>query len=226
MENVGLLALFGLLLVKESGIPIPIPGDLLVLGAGVAAARGDVPPLAALVVVLLAGLLGGLVQFALLRGTLRRRLLRLLGRFGVAEDRIERYAERLRHRGARGVALARMTPGVRVVAIAASALAALPTIPFLLGLALGNGVFVGGHFALGLLLGEPAIRLVSALAAPLTIVAILLAAVGIVVWLLVASRRRAPGAPKPPAGLAVLSWADASCPACLALGVIGERRDR
>lgn len=32
------LGLLGLLFVKEAGVPIPVPGDLLVIGAGVAAA--------------------------------------------------------------------------------------------------------------------------------------------------------------------------------------------
>src|SRR5437660_527829 len=38
MELLPTLGLLGLLLVKESGVPIPIPGDLLVIGAGIAAA--------------------------------------------------------------------------------------------------------------------------------------------------------------------------------------------
>lgn len=36
----GLLAIAGLILVKEAGVPIPLPGDLVVIGAGVAANRG------------------------------------------------------------------------------------------------------------------------------------------------------------------------------------------
>ena len=40
MDPVALLGLVGLLFIKEAGLPVPVPGDLLVLGAGVAAA-GD-----------------------------------------------------------------------------------------------------------------------------------------------------------------------------------------
>ena len=38
------LAIAGLILVKEAGVPIPVPGDLIVIGAGVAAGRGELDP--------------------------------------------------------------------------------------------------------------------------------------------------------------------------------------
>jgi len=44
VASAGVVALFALFLVKESGIPVPVPGDLIVIGAGVAAARGDIEP--------------------------------------------------------------------------------------------------------------------------------------------------------------------------------------
>ena len=43
VDAAALVPLLVLLLVKEAGVPVPVPGDLLVLGAGVAAAgRGAV----------------------------------------------------------------------------------------------------------------------------------------------------------------------------------------
>jgi len=67
---VDLLAIGGLaalLLVQEASLPIPLPGELLVIGAGVALA-GD-PPLAAavLAVTLAVGYVGGSIQFLLAR---------------------------------------------------------------------------------------------------------------------------------------------------------------
>ncbi len=43
MDISALLFLAAVLAVKEAGLPIPVPGDLLVIGAGVAAARGGLP---------------------------------------------------------------------------------------------------------------------------------------------------------------------------------------
>ncbi len=230
-ESIGIIGLFGLLLVKEAGVPFPVPGDLLVLGAGVAAAHGELDPGTALAAILVAGYLGGSIQFALLRGGLRRPLLAVLGRFGLRPDRIERQAERLRRRGTSGVALARATPGVRVVAIAASALAAIPFQRFAVGLVIGNTAFVGLHFVLGLVVGESALGLVASLGGALAAGGALLAVLGGAAWWLLRRRAaRRTAAPTGGAGAATAEdaftdWADATCPICLTLGLAGVRMD-
>jgi membrane protein DedA with SNARE-associated domain len=226
-EATGLAGLFGLLFLKETGLPIPVPGDLLVLGAGVAAAHGDVDPLAALITILLAGYLGGSLQFVLLRGGLRRPLLALLDRVGLRRARVEEHAERLRARGMRGVAISRATPGIRVVAIAASALAALRFGPFAGGLVIGNTAFVGLHFLLGLAVGAPALALVATFGLALTAAAVGLAVVGLVGWWLLRRRHAAATSSAEPSSAALedtfVDWADATCPACLTLGLAGIR---
>ena len=35
IASVGLVAIVGLILVKEAGLPVPVPGDLIVIGTGV-----------------------------------------------------------------------------------------------------------------------------------------------------------------------------------------------
>ena len=211
-----LLGLVGLLFLKEAGLPIPVPGDLLVLGAGVAAAAdGAIAPIE-LAAILAAGFIGGSVQFLLVRGTLRGRVIAVLTRFGVSRDRLDRLAEWLRRRGVRGVAIARATPGLRIGAISASGIAALPFPVFLAGLVVGNTLFVGGHFALGFVVGAPALELVRSaggLAAAL-VGFVILAALGAAGWAWLRRRRRA-GLPS--AG----AWAEAACPACLAISLVG-----
>jgi membrane protein DedA with SNARE-associated domain len=215
MELVALISLVALLLVKEAGVPIPVPGDLVVIGAGAALAAD--PPLAAvaLVLILAGGYLGGTVQFGLMRGAVRRPLLALLARVGVPADRVAALAARLRRSGARGVAVARMTPGVRVGAIAASGIADLPTGTFVRGLVIGNSLFVTAHFGLGFALGASAGSAIAGLSAsvvPIAIGIVVLAIVGAVGWAIVRRRRRR----DTPLGLKTLgAWADAACPACL-----------
>jgi len=213
-----LLALAGLILVKEVGVPIPVPGDLVVLGAGVAASRGDLDPPVALATLIIASVVGGSVQFRLLRSLARPAMLRLLARFGSA-GRLETHTDRIRRGGARGVAAARMTPGVRIVAIAASAVAGVPAIAFLIGLIVGNGVFIAAHFWLGYVIGEPVLAAVGGALGPLAVVGIGVAAVGAAGWLLVSRRVR--GGRREPQSM-VLAWADACCPACLALAATGR----
>jgi len=220
LAGLGLLGLFGVLFLKEMGVPIPFPGDLLVLGAGVAAANGDLDPGMTLGAILLAGFLGGSVQFVVLRGGLRRPLLALLDRLGLRRARVEREAERLRARGVGGVALSRATPGVRVVAIAASALAALPFTSFLAGLVIGNTFFVGLHFLLGLVVGAPALQIMAGLGVGLTAVGVALTGLGLAAWWLLRRRRAAARTQD-----VVTDWADATCPICLTLGLAGVNLD-
>jgi membrane protein DedA with SNARE-associated domain len=214
-----LLALAGLILVKESGVPVPVPGDLVVIGAGVAAGRGDLDPLVALIALIVASIAGGIVQYGLLRSVARPALVRLLTRLGSVE-RIERQTERLRTSGARSVAMARVTPGIRIVAIAASALAGIPAAAFVAGLAVGNAIFIAAHFALGYAIGEPLLAIVSGALGPIAIVALAAAAVGLVGWVVLARRRAGLGDRNLPAAIA---WADAACPACLAFAAAGVR---
>ena len=75
MDALGLGGIAGLLFVKEAGVPIPVPGDLVVLTAGVAAAGGSIDPALGLVVIVVAGIAGGIVQFGLVRGPGRAVLL-------------------------------------------------------------------------------------------------------------------------------------------------------
>jgi hypothetical protein len=77
-----LATLTGLLLLKEIGVPIPVPGDILVLGAG-AATSGRPEAAAWLLAILLAGYVGGTIQFFLVRGAMRGPLLALLRKLGV-----------------------------------------------------------------------------------------------------------------------------------------------
>jgi membrane protein DedA with SNARE-associated domain len=235
MDLSALLFLAAILAIKEAGVPIPVPGDVLVIGAGVAATHGGLPIPVVVVVLIVATVVGGIVQFGLIRGRAREAVLRLLARVGLRREVVERGAARFRRGGAPTVAVARMTPGIRIVTIASSALAGLATVPFVAGLTVGNGVFLAGHFALGAIVGEPAIRLVSGLGPALVVVGVGLAAIGAVGWRVIARRRAriaGPGADgsarstisgTPPGALTALDWTDACCPACLALAVIAPR---
>jgi membrane protein DedA with SNARE-associated domain len=232
LDPVPVLTLIGLLFVKEAGVPVPVPGDLLVLGAGVAASGTGLAAPVELAGLLAAGYAGGSVQFLLVRGTLRDRLLRLLARLGVSRERLDRLADWLRRRGAGGVAAARLTPGLRVGAIAASALADLRFGGvFLPGLVGGNTVFVGGHFALGYVIGAPAMALVAGLggAAAAVVGLVVLAGAGAVAWTVLRRRSAARRATAPAPGVAngdlpgYGAWTEAACPACLAISIYRER---
>lgn len=233
MDMAPLATLAGLLLLKEVGIPIPVPGDILILGAG-AATSGRPEALIWLLAILVSGYIGGTIQFLLVRGAMRGPLLAVLARLGVSQSRLDGMAGTLRERGPRGVAVARATPGVRMAAVAASGVAGLPLKTFLPGFIAGNTIFVGGHFALGFVLGKPALGIASELGNPAVLAAILvgLSAVGAIAWFSIRRRSRT-GAVVEASGDAQAShlahageaasfddWADAACPICFTLAAV------
>src|SRR5438477_8749910 len=61
LDQHGVLAGFVLILIEEAGIPVPIPGDFLMLLMGVRASQGRVPLVVALMLMELATLLGATV---------------------------------------------------------------------------------------------------------------------------------------------------------------------
>src|SRR5258706_5852771 len=76
----GLAAIFMIMLIKTIGIPIPIPGDLIIFTAAVRVAQGELVGWQVFFAILIALLLGGLIQFVLARGP-RGGLLCRFGRY-------------------------------------------------------------------------------------------------------------------------------------------------
>jgi membrane-associated protein len=222
MNDLGLAAIVTVMAVKEAGVPIPIPGDLVVIGAGAAAASGRLDPLIALPAIVAATIVGGLVQYGLVRGGGRRAVLALLAGVGVTGERLEPVTGRLRRAGGRGVAIARATPGIRILAVPSAAIAPVPAAPFAGGLAIGNSAFTAGHFALGMAIGPNAAAAAGGLGAAVVAIGAVLAIVGLAGWRLLGTRR---GRSRRPA-FALTAWTDAACPACLVLGgLAGDPRE-
>jgi len=203
----GVAAACAIMLVKAVGVPIPIPGDLILLGIAARAAEGKVVLWLAFAALLLAILAGGLMQFWLARGPARGLVLRYGARLGLTPERLERVAARMGQVGPLGIGIAVLTPGLRSAVIPACGLTGFPVRPFLLGLILGTTIDLALHFALGFA-GSSLIS-----TSPLLLV-LVLAVVGLAVWFVVARRRGATRAQ------AVTAWTQATCPVCLTLGAL------
>ena len=61
----GLAAVFAVILLKEAGLPLPVPGDLIMLLAGIRAAQGELALWQVLLVLLATSLIGASAQFHL-----------------------------------------------------------------------------------------------------------------------------------------------------------------
>jgi membrane protein DedA with SNARE-associated domain len=220
LDQYGLLAVFALLYGKATGIPVPIPADVLLLGTAAQAATGKVSLGVAFGVVLLALVLGGLSQFGLARGPGRQVLYQFGKYLGLTPGRLESAAATARQRGPLGIATAMLVPGVRSVAVAACGVADVPLTRFLPGLLLGSGLDVALHFALGYLGGAFFASLRLTVPAPSLLVAVGgLLALGLTLWLIIRRRRRAGGKDEVVAA-ALAAWSQGTCPVCLALGAM------
>jgi membrane protein DedA with SNARE-associated domain len=211
LETYGLLAIFVLMLTKSAGVPIPIPGDVIMLAASARAAQGKLDLGQAFVALLVALVVGGVIQFALIQGPGRKLLYRYGRYLGLTPARLDAASGKVKQGGPLGIGLAILTPGIRSVTVAACGLAGLPLKTFVPGLVLGSALFLTLHF----FLGYAGSSLLAVLPLPLIIALVL---VGLAVWFAIRRWQR----PRAKAGEivseAVEAWNEATCPLCLALG--------
>ncbi len=231
LTDYGLVAVFSIMLIKTIGVPIPIPGDLIILTAAVRVAQGKLVGWQVFFAILVALLLGGLIQFILARGP-GRGLLYRFGRYvGLTQPRIDAAAEKIKRGGVPGLAVSILVPGVRGAAIVASGLAALPLRRFLLGLTLGSLLFLSLHFFLGYLGGSALFELgrVFPLSTSIPLVIALLVVV-YALWVVTVRRQKAARAELGAAhseqenAAALEVWHEGICPLCLALYTANQVR--
>ncbi|MDP9265380.1 MAG: VTT domain-containing protein [Chloroflexota bacterium] len=216
-SSYGIAAIFVIMLVKEIGVPVPIPSDLLMIAAGIqiASAAYSLPALVGALA--LAVLIGGSIQFVLARSVGRAVVYRIASAVGIPAERLDRSVGRLRAGGARAAFVGLNIPGARAAVIPAAGLARLRFVPFTIATTLGSLAFYGWHIALGYLVGPAAITLLERYTAPGLALLLLVALAGLAAW--VAMRRRAGSGDRD----AARSWTEAACPACLAVTVLRPR---
>lgn len=224
LDTYGVGLLFVIILVKEIGVPVPVPGDMLMLFAGARAATGSIPLWQVILAATVAGILGAFAQYLLARGPGRSFIYRFGRYVGLTPARLDRASDVMRGRGWPTVALGRALPGLRIGAVAACGLAgvALPT--FVTGLVAGTLLFVGFHTLLGYVAGPGVAAVLNDVNIPAWVFLLAVALLGLAGWLWIRSKRsRAADAGE----AAILDWADACCPVCLAaarLADAGQKR--
>jgi membrane protein DedA with SNARE-associated domain len=220
----GLIATFIIMLIKTIGVPIPIPGDVIIFTAAVRVAQGKLIGWQVFLAILVALVLGGLIQFVLARGPGRGVLYRFGRYIGLTKPRIDAAAGKIRKGGVPALALAILVPGVRGAAIMAAGLADLALRRFLIGLVLGSLLFLSLHFFLGYLGGSALFALgrILPLSTSIPLVLALLAVV-YALWVIAVRRQKAARAELEAAqaeqtnAAALEVWHEGICPVCLAL---------
>src|SRR3982751_2319924 len=134
LDTYGVGLLFVVILLKEIGVPVPVPGDLLMVVAGARAAAGKLPLWGVLLAAIVAGVIGAYVQYMLARGPGRSFIYRYGKYAGLNESRLDKASGAIKGRGWVSVALARSLPGLRMGAVVACGLAPVPVPTFVPGL--------------------------------------------------------------------------------------------
>src|SRR5438067_13251072 len=99
LEQYGLAATFGVMFLKAAGLTIPIPGDVILLATAARAAQGKILLWQAFLTLLIAVVLGGIIQFWLARGPARRVIYRFGRYVGLTPVRLDAASNRLRKSG-------------------------------------------------------------------------------------------------------------------------------
>jgi membrane protein DedA with SNARE-associated domain len=209
--SLGLPLALAAMLAMDAGVPLPIPTDLLLLLIGERAAAGVFPVWAAAAGLEVVAIGGSSLLFLAARGPAAYLIHRLGPRIGLTPARVEAGARVVKRGGRGSLAVGRATPGLRTATVLAAATAGLRPAYALPPLILGGSIFLQAHLVLGYFLGPAARELLQHAGIPVILAALLLMAIGALVWW----RRRGRGA----AG----AWTEASCPVCLTIAVAQRR---
>lgn len=197
LDQHGLVAAFVFLLIEEAGVPVPVPGDFLMLILGVRARQGDVSLWQAIAVMEAATLLGATFLYAAAR-LAGRGLVYRYGRFvRLNPERLDRAERWLKEHGSRAVFLGRLVPGLRIVTAVACGVFSVPVWVFVPAMALGALLYIGVYTLLGYLLGPPVLVTLEGLHLPFGLLGQMIP-LGLIIWWTVRARqalhrRSAPG---------------------------------
>jgi membrane-associated protein len=203
LERHGLLAAFVILLIEEAGVPVPVPGDFLMLLLGIQARNGIVPLWQVIAAMELATVLGSTALYYLARFG-GRELVYRYGRFiRLTPERLDKAEHWLLKHGTRAVFLGRLVPGLRIVTAVACGVFLVPARIFFPAMALGGLVYIVVYTLLGYFIGPPVLRLLERVHLPFALLGSLIPLALIVLWTIRARQglgRRVAGSPPPSVG--------------------------
>src|SRR5438046_708036 len=166
LDRHGLLAAFVFLLIEESGVPVPVPGDVLMLVLGVQARAGIVPIWQAILATWVGTMIGSTFLYTISR-LAGRSLVYRYGRFiRLTPERLDRAEHWLKQHGSRAVFIGRLVPGLRIVTAVACGVFEVPFRVFFPAMALGALVYILVYTLLGYYLGPPVLDFMERLHIP------------------------------------------------------------
>lgn len=192
------LALFVLLCIEEAGIPLPLPGDTLILLAGSRASTGQADPWVAMALVIGATLLGSSVLYWVSRLGGMPVLRRVANWTRIGESRVERAARWYREWTAPAIVFGRLIPGLRTPTTAVAGTFRVPYPAFLFYTGISATLWSALYLSIGALVQDAYGALADHLVGPGPVALALLAfGVAAVVFAVRRLRRASPADERP-----------------------------
>lgn len=188
LDQHGVLAGFIVILIEETGVPVPVPGDFLMMGVGIHARQGRVELWQALLVMELATLIGASILY-FVSARAGRDLVYHYGRYiHLTPARLDKAERWLTRHGAAAIVAGRLTPGLRMATVIASGVFGVSLGRFLPSLALGAFMYILAYTLLGYFVGPPILRALEGIHLPLGLLGSLVPLVVALVWVTRARR--------------------------------------
>jgi membrane protein DedA with SNARE-associated domain len=161
------MAAFAFLAVEESGVPIPVPGDFLMLALGVRARDGLIVLWQVIAAMEAGTVVGSSLLYLLARRGGRGVVVRYGPFIGIGPDKLDRAERQLQRYGATAVVLGRLLPGLRILTAIACGIFRVPYRVFLPAMSLGSLIYIVGYTMLGYFAGPVVLGLFEAVHLPL-----------------------------------------------------------
>ena len=177
----GLLAAFVFLLIEEAGVPVPVPGDVVMLVLGVQAREGVVDLLQAIGATWLGTMIGSTFLYTASR-LAGRGLVYRYGRFiRLTPDRLDNTERWLKQHGSRAVFLGRLVPGLRIVTAVACGVFEVPFLIFFPAMSAGALLYIVVYTMLGYFFGPPVLSFLEKIHIPFGLLG-LLVPLALILW--------------------------------------------
>jgi membrane protein DedA with SNARE-associated domain len=193
----GLLAVAGIVFLKSAGIPLPVPGDLLIVSVGAQARTGEPALAEALVVLSVATALGASLLYVFARWLGPEDVVHYGRYVGLSQQRVQAAESTLHTRGERAILGARLLPGLRLAIVVVCGTLGVPPRVFLPPLCVAAVVYTGVCLALGYVIGPQLVETIQQLVFPVGVLVSLVVLSVLLVWL-VRARRSVPPPHKRP----------------------------
>ena len=186
------LTLFLAISIEEAGVPLPIPGDLIIAYYGWRAAFDPFETVRTILTCALASTVGTQLPYWLARRWGQRVAERIAFWLDFDPAKVERVFVRFGQHGFRDVLLARLIPGLRVAVALVAGTAGVRWAPFSAGVFIAAAIYWTLWVLLGALLGPAVVQTLSPTYLRVIIFVIPVVLVALVITrFVIASRRRA-----------------------------------